>query len=282
MNCCFNAVNIQQTSILWPAQCGSVYQSQIFIDCCLYVPVLRQAFNKLKICSWDWSQNASSGIMKLVRVCRKKPTILFKEFQLRHSVKTITGLASLSRSQAEHPETKVALKGCLGLPPALAPGPLQILHCHPVGRLQAAPKSITVFPVPRDSTATRGSSLPPWTLISHISSAEYSPLCPPAPATVPHVNYRSYLHHRLWLSKNLSYPQNPGQLLPTDAELKSPGAGEAHQALWSVGHQPSSWRTQAAAEGHCLKEWWRGREGDTGKGSMSNSRKEIPSFGRKY
>lgn len=37
--------------------------------------------------------------------------------------------------------TKAALKGCLGLPPALPQGPWQILHCLPVGRLQAAARS---------------------------------------------------------------------------------------------------------------------------------------------
>lgn len=38
--------------------------------------------------------------------------------------------------------TKAALKDCLGLPPARASGPLQILHCHPV----AAPKSLSPRP----------------------------------------------------------------------------------------------------------------------------------------
>lgn len=125
MNCCFNAVNIQQTSILCPVQCGSVYQCQVFIDCCLYVPVLRQAFNKLKIYSWDWSQDVSSGIIKLQR----KTTILFKVFQLRHSVKTIPSLASLSRSQAERLDDKGSSERLLRACPSPGPRPLRRLHC---------------------------------------------------------------------------------------------------------------------------------------------------------
>lgn len=177
--------------------------------------------------------------------------------------------------------TKVALKGCLGLPPALAQGPLQTLHCHPVGRLQAALKSQSPRPsaclfLRGDSTVTMEPSLSPWTLISHVSQVECSPPCPPARATIPHLNYSWYLHLRLWLSKNPSYPQTPGQLPPTDAELKSPGTGEGQQVLESEGHQPSAWRTQAAAEGHRPRESWKGREGDRGKGCMSNSRIRYP------
>lgn len=140
--------------------------------------------------------------------------------------------------------TKAALKGCLGLPPALAPRG-EISGCSQV----PVPKTISMFVAPWDSTATRDPSLPPWTLISHISQTECGPPCPPAPTTIPHVNCRWYLHLRLRLSKNLSYPQNPGQLPPTDAELKSAGAGEGHQALGSVGHslQPEGPRQQQKA-----------------------------------
>lgn len=144
MNCCFNAVNIQQTSILCPVQCGSVYQCQVFIDCCLYVPVLRQAFNKLKIYSWDWSQDVSSGIIKLQR----KTTILFKEFQLRHSVKTIPSLASLSRSQAERLDDTGSSESLLRACPSPGPRSLQRLQCPWAGATSGCSQTPALRPSP--------------------------------------------------------------------------------------------------------------------------------------
>lgn len=96
------------------------------------------------------------------------------------------------------------------------------------------------------------------TLISHISQAECIPACSPAPATTQHFNYGWHLHQRLWVSKNLSFCQNPGPLPPTDVEWRVLGQGKVPRH-WA----PSAWRTQAVAEGHCPKEVSGGGEGDT-------------------
>lgn len=122
------------------------------------------------------------------------------------------------------------MKDCLGLSPALAPGPLQILHCHTM----AAPKS----PSPRSSEplllprTSLQSGIPAFVHDSHRdgSQAECSPACSPAPATTQHFNSRWHLHHRLWVSQNYSCGQNPGPLPPTDVELKNAGAGKGPQA----------------------------------------------------
>lgn len=65
--------------------------------------------------------------------------------------------------------TEAALKDCLGLPPAMAPGPSQILHCH----LMAAPKSPS--PRPPESLllpwTNQGSQPMSMTLMSHVPLA---------------------------------------------------------------------------------------------------------------
>lgn len=159
--------------------------------------------------------------------------------------------------------TKAALKDCLGLPPSPGIRAFADTALPPRGCSQVpVPKAIRVFVAPPDSTAIRDPSLCPWTLISHVSQAECSPACSPAPATTQHFNYRWHLQHRLWASKNLSFCQNPGPLPSTDMELKSAEAGELALGLGDTSLQPEGHRQQQATAQGKREEGERGTQNE--------------------
>lgn len=130
--------------------------------------------------------------------------------------------------------TKAALKDCLGLPQPWHQGLCRycLLWLLPSPCSQGH-QSLCCSPGPH---CNQGSQPMSMTLIHHGSEAECSPACSPAP--------------------NILIVDGISIIEDFWGRGRSPGTG-------SEGHQPSAWRTQAAAAGHWPKGMWGGGEGDT-------------------
>lgn len=77
----------------------------------MFMGLVSKCLKMVSKCLKMWNNQACKRL-------QRKTTILLKEFQLRHSVKTIPGLASLSRSQAERPDDKGGSEGLLRASPS--------------------------------------------------------------------------------------------------------------------------------------------------------------------